>query len=138
MSSHGPSEYTTGKISFSPIVAQCIASTLDLQSQCLSLTCNRMQFSYSSGLCYFNPFQLYNNYFDIFIETQAYVLNFHGRVTQASVKNFQLVHSADGENMEEKIVGWPMLTLMSTSLCSVCRELYCGAVWACVRRCVYT
>ena len=28
-------------------------------------------------------------------ETQAYVLNFHGRVTQASVKNFQLVHNAD-------------------------------------------
>lgn len=28
-------------------------------------------------------------------ETQAYVLNFHGRVTQASVKNFQLVHAAD-------------------------------------------
>lgn len=28
-------------------------------------------------------------------ETQAYVLNFHGRVTHASVKNFQLVHSAD-------------------------------------------
>lgn len=28
-------------------------------------------------------------------ETQAYVLNFHGRVTQASVKNFQLVHPAD-------------------------------------------
>ena len=30
-------------------------------------------------------------------ETQAFVLNFHGRVTQASVKNFQLVHSADEE-----------------------------------------
>lgn len=30
-------------------------------------------------------------------DTQAYVLNFHGRVTQASVKNFQLVHSADEE-----------------------------------------
>lgn len=30
-------------------------------------------------------------------ETQAYVLNFHGRVTQASVKNFQLVHQADEE-----------------------------------------
>jgi tubby-related protein 1 len=30
-----------------------------------------------------------------YTETQAYVLNFHGRVTQASVKNFQLVHSAD-------------------------------------------
>ncbi|XP_064391617.1 tubby-related protein 3-like [Halichondria panicea] len=27
-------------------------------------------------------------------DTQAYVLNFHGRVTQASVKNFQLVHSS--------------------------------------------
>ena len=26
-------------------------------------------------------------------ETQSYVLNFHGRVTQASVKNFQIVHS---------------------------------------------
>lgn len=28
-------------------------------------------------------------------ETQSYVLNFHGRVTQASVKNFQIVHSND-------------------------------------------
>ena len=27
----------------------------------------------------------------MFIETQSYVLNFHGRVTQASVKNFQLI-----------------------------------------------
>ncbi|KAL1479613.1 hypothetical protein MTO96_051715 [Rhipicephalus appendiculatus] len=25
-------------------------------------------------------------------DTQSYVLNFHGRVTQASVKNFQIVH----------------------------------------------
>jgi tubby and related proteins len=30
-------------------------------------------------------------------ETQSYVLNFHGRVTQASVKNFQIVHSNDIE-----------------------------------------
>lgn len=30
-------------------------------------------------------------------ETQSYVLNFHGRVTQASVKNFQIVHDNDGE-----------------------------------------
>jgi len=30
-------------------------------------------------------------------ETQSYVLNFHGRVTQASVKNFQLVHDDDSE-----------------------------------------
>ncbi|CAF0838767.1 unnamed protein product [Didymodactylos carnosus] len=28
-------------------------------------------------------------------ETQSYVLNFHGRVTQASVKNFQVVHDDD-------------------------------------------
>ncbi|CAD6191773.1 unnamed protein product [Caenorhabditis auriculariae] len=30
-------------------------------------------------------------------DTQSYVLNFHGRVTQASVKNFQIVHEADQE-----------------------------------------
>jgi tubby-related protein 1 len=29
-------------------------------------------------------------------DTQSYVLNFHGRVTQASVKNFQIVHDSDG------------------------------------------
>ncbi|CAJ0564884.1 unnamed protein product, partial [Mesorhabditis spiculigera] len=28
-------------------------------------------------------------------DTQSYVLNFHGRVTQASVKNFQIVHDID-------------------------------------------
>lgn len=28
-------------------------------------------------------------------ETQSYVLNFHGRVTKASVKNFQIVHETD-------------------------------------------
>lgn len=31
-------------------------------------------------------------------DTQSYVLNFHGRVTQASVKNFQIVHDSDGES----------------------------------------
>ncbi|OQR72558.1 tubby-related protein 3-like [Tropilaelaps mercedesae] len=30
-------------------------------------------------------------------DTQSYVLNFHGRVTQASVKNFQLVHDGGGD-----------------------------------------
>ena len=30
-------------------------------------------------------------------DTQSYVLNFHGRVTQASVKNFQIVHESDGK-----------------------------------------
>lgn len=29
------------------------------------------------------------------LDTQSYVLNFHGRVTQASVKNFQIIHDAD-------------------------------------------
>ena len=28
-------------------------------------------------------------------DTQSYVLNFHGRVTQASVKNFQVIHDSD-------------------------------------------
>jgi len=32
-------------------------------------------------------------------ETQSYVLNFHGRVTQASVKNFQLVHDDDSNSL---------------------------------------
>lgn len=31
-------------------------------------------------------------------DTQSYVLNFHGRVTQASVKNFQIVHDNDRKN----------------------------------------
>ncbi|RXG69316.1 Tubby protein-like, partial [Armadillidium vulgare] len=30
-------------------------------------------------------------------DTQSYVLNFHGRVTQASVKNFQIVHEDDNQ-----------------------------------------
>ncbi|XP_016070717.1 PREDICTED: tubby-related protein 3 isoform X3 [Miniopterus natalensis] len=30
-------------------------------------------------------------------DTQSYVLNFHGRVTQASVKNFQIVHENDSD-----------------------------------------
>ena len=28
-------------------------------------------------------------------DSQSYVLNFHGRVTQASVKNFQIVHEKE-------------------------------------------
>ncbi|KAG8567870.1 hypothetical protein GDO81_013810 [Engystomops pustulosus] len=32
-------------------------------------------------------------------ETQSYVLNFHGRVTQASVKNFQIINSDDPEHI---------------------------------------
>lgn len=32
-------------------------------------------------------------------DTQSYVLNFHGRVTQASVKNFQIVHDNDRKHI---------------------------------------
>lgn len=37
-------------------------------------------------------------------DTQSYVLNFHGRVTQASVKNFQIVHSNDGNKKFFKLI----------------------------------
>lgn len=43
-------------------------------------------------------------------QTQSYVLNFHGRVTQASVKNFQIVHPDNGEKM---------------SLHKIRKQLYC-------------
>ena len=43
----------------------------------------------------FDLLELHNKHPQWSDEAQAYVLNFHGRVTQASVKNFQLVHSAD-------------------------------------------
>lgn len=35
-------------------------------------------------------------------DTQSYVLNFHGRVTQASVKNFQIIHDNDREYEHRK------------------------------------
>ena len=43
-------------------------------------------------------------------DTQSYVLNFHGRVTQASVKNFQLVHEDDG--IERKIYNYLYLIII--------------------------
>lgn len=33
--------------------------------------------------------------FNVFIEVQAFVLNFNGRVDKASVKNFQLIDEYD-------------------------------------------
>lgn len=49
-------------------------------------------------------------------DTQSYVLNFHGRVTQASVKNFQIVHDNDRTCLHpsvdvHRVV--PLLTLTS-------------------------
>uniref|UniRef100_A0A915CNZ3 Tubby C-terminal domain-containing protein n=1 Tax=Ditylenchus dipsaci TaxID=166011 RepID=A0A915CNZ3_9BILA len=35
-------------------------------------------------------------------DTQSYVLNFHGRVTQASVKNFQIVHCLNNAEEEQQ------------------------------------
>lgn len=39
-------------------------------------------------------------------ETQSYVLNFHGRVTKASVKNFQLIHETDPEYIIMQFGNW--------------------------------
>uniref|UniRef100_A0A5S6QFN8 Tubby-like protein n=1 Tax=Trichuris muris TaxID=70415 RepID=A0A5S6QFN8_TRIMR len=36
------------------------------------------------------------NYY-YFYNAQSYILNFHGRVTQASVKNFQIIHKNNPE-----------------------------------------
>jgi len=44
-------------------------------------------------------------------DTQSYVLNFHGRVTQASVKNFQLVHEDDGIELKIWILNYSHLVL---------------------------
>ena len=51
------------------------------------------QWSDGMIVMHFNFLIMYNCCFCT--ESQAYVLNFHGRVTQASVKNFQLVHAAN-------------------------------------------
>ncbi|XP_073998826.1 tub domain-containing protein ktub isoform X1 [Rhodnius prolixus] len=45
--------------------------------------------------CMDNLIQLHNKTPAWNDDTQSYVLNFHGRVTQASVKNFQIVHDSD-------------------------------------------
>ena len=50
---------------------------------------------WSDGMCFFTVYHVAYIYFHV--DSQAYVLNFHGRVTQASVKNFQLVHSANSK-----------------------------------------
>ena len=39
-------------------------------------------------------------------DTQSYVLNFHGRVTQASVKNFQIVHDNDRTATTSPFIGF--------------------------------
>ncbi|RXM34092.1 Tubby-related protein 3, partial [Acipenser ruthenus] len=58
-------------------------------------------------------------------DTQSYVLNFHGRVTQASVKNFQIVHENDRVLRTVSILGHPRVSLLPVSGISpprVCRQ----------------
>lgn len=86
-------------------------------------------------------------------DTASYVLNFNGRVTQASVKNFQIVHSKDSKlhyfvlytSPWPFLMGKPFLrnfiithllnTLIHTHFCgmisifSFFRQLHSDAVW---------
>uniref|UniRef100_A0A8C5QZ42 Tubby-like protein n=1 Tax=Leptobrachium leishanense TaxID=445787 RepID=A0A8C5QZ42_9ANUR len=61
-------------------------------------------------------------------ETSSYMLNFHGRVTQASVKNFQIISSEDPENFVMQFgrvaedvftmdYRYPMCALQAFSVC---------------------
>lgn len=56
-------------------------------------------------------------------DTQSYVLNFHGRVTQASVKNFQIVHESDSK----WCVLLPLLTHLYWSYASM-PDLLCSHI----------
>ncbi|XP_023680890.1 tubby protein homolog isoform X2 [Paramormyrops kingsleyae] len=51
-----------------------------------SLTCRYENGNTDNLVCLGNKSPVWNE------QTQSYVLNFHGRVTQASVKNFQIIH----------------------------------------------
>ncbi|XP_044134126.1 tubby protein-like [Bufo gargarizans] len=61
-------------------------------------------------------------------ETQSYVLNFHGRVTQASVKNFQIINDDDPEHIVMQFgrvaedvftmdFSYPLCALQAFSIC---------------------
>lgn len=49
-------------------------------------------------------------------DTQSYVLNFHGRVTQASVKNFQIVHDNDRKYSSLFVLSHFRLTVLINTL----------------------
>ena len=74
-----------------------IRSTVgEIQDRCNGWLINATEQAASVVWWYdWNRLLLYN--FTVCVDSQAYVLNFHGRVTQASVKNFQLVHAANSE-----------------------------------------
>lgn len=73
-------------------------------------------------------------------ESQSYVLNFHGRVTQASVKNFQVIHESDGEIWSKTAFFTFSTCVMFTELIhekimliffSFLRGLCCSSIWSC-------
>ena len=43
--------------------------------------------------CFMNKWPVYNE------DSQSYALNFQGRVTQASVKNFQIIHPKEQDHV---------------------------------------
>lgn len=74
-------------------------------------------------------------------QTQSYVLNFHGRVTQASVKNFQIVHPDNSKWGYRIIFMLKFMTILqmfnSNPYYLSFSGLYCDAVRAGSRRCVF-
>lgn len=76
-------------------------------------------------------------------DTQSYVLNFHGRVTQASVKNFQLVHDSGKSpiiahkcNMHSILVLHVDQQIPTILLCSLDARPKMCLRWISVIRCV--
>ena len=70
-------------------------------------------------------------------ETHAYVLNFHGRVTQASVKNFQLVHAANGEILQlPHVLVYEYCCQNAPHIPSPPHAFSCACTSACLRECL--
>jgi len=74
------------------------------------------------------PSFFFGYFITIFPATQSYVLNFGGRVTEASVKNFQLVHKEDedyiivqfgriGEDTFTMDYQYPMSAVQAFAIC---------------------
>lgn len=65
-------------------------------------------------------------------QTQSYVLNFHGRVTQASIKNFQIIHPDNGTS-SLTFSYKPKHNDQPFSFWFTSRGLHSDAVWPCGR-----
>uniref|UniRef100_A0A1I8FMV5 Tub domain-containing protein n=1 Tax=Macrostomum lignano TaxID=282301 RepID=A0A1I8FMV5_9PLAT len=64
------------------------------------------------------------------LQTQSYVLNFHGRVTQASVKNFQIVRDNDVDQIVMQFAEYQTTCSPWTLLirCALCKPLHCSVL----------